>query len=173
MRIQGGRWRGRELIRPKTPDVRPISAMVCQALFNILGPLEGKRFLDAYAGSGAIGFEALSRGAGEVVAVEMLPAAISAIRENARALEVGNQHKLAPMSIERWLSSQNEKFDVIVAGPPFAKLDESVLDELAGLLAANGELVAWHSSRLSAPELKSVELKSSRIYGDSALSFYT
>lgn len=171
MRVQGGEWRGRELARPKSAAVRPISAMTLQALFNILGPVSGKRFLDAYAGSGAIGFEALSRGADFAEAVEMLPAAIAAIRQNAEVLGAGERHHLSAMAVERWLEGPG-RFDAIVAGPPFAKLDEAVLEKLTEHLESGGTMVVWHSSRLSPPKLKSVELAQSRTYGDSALSFY-
>lgn len=146
--------------------------MTCEALFNILGPLEDKRVLDAYAGSGAIGFEAISRGASFVEAIEMLPEAAATIRRNASDLELGSRHRLAVMPIESWLRGSRAKFDVIIAGPPFDSLRYDILDSLAEHLNLDGVLVVWHSSRIDPPALKSVELASTRKYGDSALSFY-
>ena len=173
MRIVGGKYKGRAIVWPKTPLVRPITGLVCAALFNILGSVEDLSVLDAYAGAGTIGFEALSRGASNVVAVEMLPVAIKSIRQNVEALGVQGQHELAAMPIERWLKlGSKEHFDLIIAGPPFASLDTHVIEQLGSFLQENGNLVVWHSSRIPAPELESVSLTSSRIYGDSALSFY-
>jgi 16S rRNA (guanine966-N2)-methyltransferase len=172
MRILGGSLKGREIVRPKTAQVRPIAGLTREALFAILGPLDGKQVLDAYAGSGAIGFEALSRGAGYVEAVEKLPEAAASIRRNASHLGAGSRHRLARMPLEAWLKKNQTKFHVIVAGPPFDSLDVNILNSLAGHLSLNGVLVVWHSSRIASPELKSVQLVSSRKYGDSSLSFY-
>src|SRR3954468_19260619 len=86
MRIVAGRWRGRRLVAPPGRTTRPTSDRVREALFSILGPLDGERVLDLYAGSGAVGLEALSRGAAEATLVERDPAALRALRANVEAL---------------------------------------------------------------------------------------
>jgi 16S rRNA (guanine966-N2)-methyltransferase len=172
MRIIAGIYKGRTLVWPKHPGVRPITAQLREALFAILGPLDDLSFLDAYAGSGSIGFEALSRGASHVTFVEMLPAAVKTIRQNVTGLEVASQILVSPTSIEKWLERSHEQFNVIVAGPPFPSLDSGVIDKLGERLMPQGLLILWHSSRIASPELKSLAFDSARTYGDSKLSFY-
>src|SRR6185295_5984670 len=89
LRIVAGRWRGRRLVAPRGRDTRPTSDRVREALFSILGPLEGERVLDLFAGSGALGLEALSRGAASATLVERAPAALRALRDNVADLGAG------------------------------------------------------------------------------------
>src|SRR5256714_13521351 len=86
LRIVAGKWGGRRLRAPRGRDVRPTSDRVREALFAILGPLDGARVLDLFAGSGALGLEALSRGAASATFVGRSPAALRAPRENVAAL---------------------------------------------------------------------------------------
>src|SRR4051794_14982786 len=88
MRVVGGRLGGRRLTAPRGERTRPTSDRVREALFSILGPLEGDAVLDLYAGSGALGIEALSRGAGAATFVDSAPAAVRAIRHNLEALDL-------------------------------------------------------------------------------------
>jgi 16S rRNA (guanine966-N2)-methyltransferase len=172
MRIVAGKYKGLQIDWPKNRAVRPMSELVREALFNILGPVDGFKVLDAYAGSGSVGFEALSRGADQAVAVEVLDQAVQVIRRNAAKLNVTSQHRVQAMPIEKWLKSTEDKFELIVAGPPYAELNVAVLLQLAQLLQEGGTLVVWHSSRIDPPALESIQLTDSRRYGDSSLSFY-
>src|SRR5258707_14629336 len=86
MRVIAGQWGGRRLAAPPGRATRPTSDRVREALFSILGPLDGERVLDLFAGSGALGLEALSRGAASATLVERAPAALRALRENVAAL---------------------------------------------------------------------------------------
>lgn len=172
MRIIAGQFKGQTLSWPKTPLVRPMTDLVRESLFNILGPLGDLTVLDAYAGSGAIGLEALSRGAMAVAAIEILPAAQGAIRRNLLKLKIESNYRLHAMSVEQWLARTPSKFDLIVAGPPFAGLEVAIINQLATLLNHNGIFVLWHTSRIDPPLLQSLQLTDSRKYGDSQLSFY-
>jgi 16S rRNA (guanine966-N2)-methyltransferase len=152
-----------------------MSELVREALFNILGPLDGLSFLDAYAGSGAVGFEAASRGASKVDAVESNLGAIKAIRANIDRLDLAGDYNLSSSKIVQWLKSvlrHGPRYDIIFADPPYAELDPAVLSRLAQLLNDRGKMVVSHSSRIDPPELKSLKLIDSRRYGDSNLSFY-
>lgn len=176
MRITGGSLKGRLLERPNAAITRPISSMTCQALFNVLGPIDGLVVLDAYAGSGAIGLEALSRGAGLVEGVEANKTAAKVLQNNVANLGQTERYIVTIGKIEDWLTWQSiespAEFDLIIAGPPFAKLDGAVLVGLSRKLKDGGTIVVWHSSRLAPPELESLKLVQSKTYGDSALSFY-
>ncbi len=175
MRIIAGRWGGRGIDQPRTKAVRPLGDKVRGALFNAIGPIEGLMMLDAYAGSGAAGLEALSRGALSVEAVESDKRTAAVIQSNARSLGASEAFVLWQLSVENWLKqpeNSQPRFNLVIADPPYAKLDAAVIDQLGKLLLPGGRLVLSHSSKLAAPELKSVSLTQTKTYGDSSLSFY-
>lgn len=122
LRIIGGDWRSRIVEFADTPDVRPTPDRVRETLFNWLQPvIAGAHCLDVFAGSGVLGFEALSRGAASVVALELDPKAATAIRLNAKTLQTAKL-KLEQRSGLEWLGSnvQQQRFDVVFLDPPFA-----------------------------------------------------
>lgn len=119
VRIIGGNWRSRMLSFPDTLGLRPTPDRVRETVFNWLGQiLDGKRCLDLFAGSGALGFEALSRGASLVVMVERDSKAMQAIKENAALLKA--EHcELAGTDALRFLDRETRQFDVIFVDPPY------------------------------------------------------
>src|SRR6266702_4349234 len=153
-RIIAGRGKGRRLAAPKGLDTRPTGGRVKQTLFDILAPeLPGCRFLDALAGAGGIGLEALSRGAAVVVLVDTSASAVGAIKENLRALgDLGG-------------SAQVFRQDARVALPALA--------DAGPLLAEGGVLVAEHFHKRALPETIGpfVRTRSVRV-GDHRLTFY-
>lgn len=169
-RIIAGQWGGRTLAVPRTDATRPMTDRVRGALFNILGDIAGTRVLDVYAGSGAVGLEALSRGAARLTLVEQNRSALNAISDNVNTL--GAKAAVVGRSVEQWLNAAPKHFDLILADPPYDELDAGVLDKIGGLLAAGGRMVVSHSSRTMAPELQSLQLVRTAKYGDSSLSFY-
>lgn len=173
MRIIAGTYGGRTIIRPKTPGTRPMSDKVREALFNIVGSVEGMKVLDAYAGSGAIGLEALSRGARSVVLVEKAREPLKAIHKTIKSLGAAGDLTVIASLIEQAATAlEQASLDLIVADPPYEAINVAVLNELAGLLLNNSLLVLSHSSRIDAPKLESMKRLETRVYGDSALSFY-
>lgn len=122
LRIIGGDWRSRVVVFADAPDLRPTPDRVRETLFNWLQPqLAGAKCLDLFAGSGVLGFEALSRGAGSVLALEIDPTATAAIRENVKALKTDN-FRLEQRDGLDWLrnNAQQQRFDVVFLDPPFA-----------------------------------------------------
>jgi 16S rRNA (guanine966-N2)-methyltransferase len=177
VRIVGGEWRGRSIAQPKTRSVRPLSEKVRAAIFDVLGPVEGLTLLDAYAGSGAAGLEALSRGATLVEAIEANRPVARTIEANALSLGADWGYILHQMTVETWLASprqqeNKERYDVIIADPPYAQLDSDILNRLTEFLLPEGRLVISHGSKRAAPMIESEELIQTKVYGDSALSFY-
>lgn len=119
LRIIGGSWRGRKLNFPDVEGLRPTGDRVRETLFNWLQPvLGGSRCLDCFAGSGALGFEAASRGADEVVMVEADRQAFSALRQN-KTLLTATQCELFEGRVEQFLQSQQDPFDVVFLDPPY------------------------------------------------------
>lgn len=143
VRIIGGRWRGTRLDVADAPGLRPTSDRVRETLFNWLQPvLPGACVLDLFAGSGALGFEALSRGAGSAVLVEHDPKLASALRATAARLQGGEAASIVQADAMAWLHAQPDgRFDLAFVDPPFdANFWGGVLPALAPKLARDGWL---------------------------------
>ena len=123
LRIIGGQWRGRRLRFPDAEGLRPTPGRVRETLFNWLGQdLSGLSCLDLFAGSGALGFEAASRGAARVVMVERSPKVAAALADNARTLGGGERLQVLRMDALEFASSRDERsvlFNVIFLDPPY------------------------------------------------------
>jgi 16S rRNA (guanine(966)-N(2))-methyltransferase RsmD len=180
-RIIAGRGKGRRLKTPRGLETRPTGARLRQSLFDILAPvLPGCRFLDAFAGSGAIGLEALSRGASRVVFVDVSAPAIAAIRENVAALaaaggDVQVVRQDARIALAA-LADSGVRFDVVYLDPPYdSQLYEDLLELVStmGLLTDEGVAVAEHFHKRALPATigRLARTRSVRV-GDHLLSFY-
>ncbi|HVE80660.1 MAG TPA: 16S rRNA (guanine(966)-N(2))-methyltransferase RsmD [Candidatus Dormibacteraeota bacterium] len=177
MRIIAGKFGSRSLSAPAGMATRPMADKVRGAMFDALGDVTGFVVLDVYAGSGAIGLEALSRGASSVDALETGGQAQAVILKNVSELGVAADFHLYKAGVERWLKFPEQqqpapRYNLITADPPYDKLDVGILGQLAGFLLAGGQMVVSHSSRQPSPDVKSLELEKTKTYGDSALSFY-
>lgn len=183
MRIVAGRWRGRALAAPEGRTTRPTSDRARQALFDVLAhadwapSLEGARVLDLFAGSGALGFEALSRGAAFALFVETDEAARGAIRENADvlgAMGATRVHRRDATDLGARPGSAGEAFHLAFLDPPYAKgLGERALAALAtGGWLAPGALAVFERGRDEAdPELAGWEQVDAREWGAARVLF--
>jgi 16S rRNA (guanine966-N2)-methyltransferase len=173
MRIVAGRLGGRRLSTPSGRDTRPTSDRVREAVFSILGPLDGARVLDLFAGSGALGLEALSRGAAQVTFVERAPAALQAIRANVAALGVGaSVHARDVRSFVRDASAAGDTYDLVFLDPPYrdaAGLGPAL--DLTALLARGGRAVS-ESDRREPLVLAGLEVADERRYGDTLIRIH-
>jgi 16S rRNA (guanine(966)-N(2))-methyltransferase RsmD len=180
-RIIAGGGKGRRLKSPRGLATRPTGARVRQALFDILAPeMTGARFLDAFAGSGAIGLEALSRGASRVVLVDTSGPAVAALQENARSLaHLGGEVQVFRQDARVALGAfadQGVRFDVVYLDPPYAgELYEPMLEQIGKtrLLAEGGVAVAEHFHKKVLPETIGGLVRTREVrVGDHRLSFY-
>jgi 16S rRNA (guanine966-N2)-methyltransferase len=150
---------------------------VRESLFGILGPLDGARVLDLYAGSGALAIEALSRGAAFAVLVERDRRALVAIRDNLVALSLESEARVLSLPVERALSAlmSDEPFDLVLCDPPWAVGEKAlpVLGQLArsGRLRADARVVLEHSSREKPEPPEGLVRFDERSFGDTGLSF--
>lgn len=157
--------------------LRPTSDQLRETLFNILGArILGSRFIDAYAGSGAVGIEALSRGAGQVTFIERHRPAVECIRWNLLALEINTRFSIIQRDVGRALLEQGD-FDICFLDPPYAETleYEQVLTTLGSriVLSPHALVIAEHSKRLNLPvTYGALERVKERAQGDSQLSFY-
>lgn len=177
--ILGGKWKSR-LLKTAT-ETRPTSSLVRKAVFDICRQeVEDARFLDLYAGSGAMGIEALSRGAKEATFVERAKSAIACIRHNLKELAIpAAQALLLPQDAEKAvqiLSKQGACFDLIYVDPPYAVEISLILKKIADtqLLAPHGKLLVEQRapSSLDPQLLAPLRLLSQRRFGDTVLSIF-
>jgi len=143
------------------------------ALFNMLGDIDGLTVLDAFAGSGALSFEALSRGASSATAIESDRNAQKTITENSKVLALGTQVKLVKATSNAWFSTNGGRtFDLLLCDPPYDNLQLPLIVRLAGAVKPGGLLVlSWPGSDVL-PEITGLTLIENRSYGDSQLGFY-
>ncbi|MCB5191562.1 16S rRNA (guanine(966)-N(2))-methyltransferase RsmD [Methylobacillus arboreus] len=139
VRISGGEWRSRLLSFPDVPGLRPTPDRVRQTVFNWLGQdMYGRRCLDLFAGTGAMGFEALSRGASAVVLVEKSTPATKSLQQNQSLLNAGAARILQQDAVQ-FLAQNRERFDVIFLDPPYQQgWLPKLLPHLQGHLAEDG-----------------------------------
>ena len=173
MRIVAGSCRGAKIFAPKGLDTRPTSDRVREAAFNLVGPVDGASVLDLYAGSGAMGLEALSRGAASAVFVESDRDACRTIVRNLEKLSLRGA-EVACRDVLRFLAAERRRFDLILVDPPYDVV-ESVAVRLAtylpAVIAESGLVVLESSSRLE-PELPPLALRTSRRYGSARVSLF-
>jgi len=180
MRITAGTLRGRLLSTPRGRHTRPTSSKVREAIFNILGGrVPGARVLDLYAGSGAMGVEALSRGAASCVFVDASRVAAGAISRNLRDLGLEDRGRVLCQAVVpalRVLSRAGEEFELVFMDAPYSKaVSRTTLAEAAesGVLTEKGLVVVEHTKREAlAEKCGSLELHVSRRYGDTQVSVF-
>jgi 16S rRNA (guanine966-N2)-methyltransferase len=174
MRIIAGTHRGSRLVTPKGLDTRPTGDRVREAAFNLIGPLEGALVLDLFAGSGAMGLEALSRGAERAVFVESDRAATRAIEENLDKLRLrGTVLREDAVRALRSEAQAGRRYDLVLVDPPyemFSDLQPALARLLPRVLADDGLLVVETDERVE-PELP-LELRTSRKYGRARLTLF-
>lgn len=184
MRIIAGTFRSRTLEAPAGLSTRPTSDRLRETLFNVLAPrIKGSRFLELYAGSGAVGIEALSRGAADVTLVERAHAALKVLRANLAHLAIGHSVSVAQSSVAAFLrrmqATEKSAWDLVFLDPPYDAHEEyaETLVTLGGAasaaLAPDALIIAEHRRRQSLAATYG-RLSQTRLLeqGDAALSFY-
>ena len=173
MRIVAGSRKGAKIFAPKGLDTRPTGDRVREAVFNLVGPVDGASVLDLYAGSGAMGLEALSRGAASAVFVESDRDACGTIKRNLDKLGLEGA-EVTCTDVLRFLAAERRRFDLILVDPPYDVV-ESVAVRLAlylpAVLAETG-LVALESSSRDEPGLPPLETRTSRRYGSARVTLF-
>jgi len=180
MRITGGEAGGIPIKAPRGKGARPTSDKVREALFSVLGKsVTGAKALDLFAGSGALGIEALSRGAQSVVLVDNNPAACKMIAANLKAVGLAEKGEIIRADFRaalRKIGGRGDKFDLVFLDPPYGK---NLLEEAAkalerhGVVSSDSIIVAEHFKKTAPPEsISDIPLSRSRAYGQTCLSYY-
>lgn len=177
MRIIAGSARGRTFDAPQGRDTRPTLDRVRENVFNILQmKVRGAKVLDLFSGSGAMAFEAISRGAAEAVLVDIDRAANAVQRQNAAKLRMEGQCRILQCDWQmaiRQLTATGERFQVIFLDPPYAMHDMvPVMEALRPLLAEDAVILLEHEAKMFPATPDGFELYDSRKYGIAGVSFF-
>jgi len=171
MRIVGGEHRGARIFAPKGRDTRPTSDRVREAAFNLIGPVDNAAVLDLFAGSGAMGLEALSRGAASATFVDSDRDACRTIDRNIEKLRVRGA-RVVQQDVLRALAMDRTTYDLILCDPPYGfDQDARIAPYLRRALAEDGVLVYETSARRE-PALEGLRVRTSRTYGSARLTLF-
>jgi 16S rRNA (guanine966-N2)-methyltransferase len=173
MRIIAGTLKNREFKSPHGHKTHPMSDKVRGSLFNILGDIEGLTFLDAFTGSGALAFEASSRGAKTVVAVDSDTSAHKVLDQNVKELRL-KYVKAIKANTGGWsIHNMEKRFDILLLDPPYENLQLNLLQRLVKRhVKTNGLAVLSFPGKQEAPEFDKTKVVSTKNYGDAQLVFY-
>lgn len=170
MRVIAGSHRGRRIAAPKGDATRPTSDRVRENAFNLIGPVDDAEVLDLFAGSGAMGIEALSRGAASATFVELDRHATKVINANLDSLDL--RGTVLQQDAIRAVTGERRTYDLILCDPPYDYDPAKLLPQLGRLLADDGVLVYESSGRQDPPEVPGLEQRTSRKYGSARLTLF-
>ena len=176
MRIIAGEHRGARIFAPPGQDTRPTSDRAREAAFNLIGPVDGAEVLDLFAGSGAMGLEALSRGAARAVFVETDRDAARAIDRNLKKLRLTGAIVLQRDALQVLAeeAARGRRYDLVLVDPPyemFISLQDGLSHRLPAVLAPDGIVVVETNAR-EEPELGALSLRTSRRYGAARITIF-
>jgi len=171
VRIIAGSRKGHSIAAPKGLDTRPTSDRVREAAFNLIGPVDGAAVLDLFAGSGAMGLEALSRGAASATFVESDREAVRSIERNVEKLRVTGA-KVVQRDVLQALATDRALYDLVLCDPPYGYADQARLAPyLAKVLAPDG-LIVYETGAREEPQIQGLSTRTSRTYGSARLTLF-
>ncbi len=173
LQIIGGEFKSRKILQPSNTKTRPVSQKVREAIFNVLSTrVEGAQVADLFAGSGALGIEALSRGADFAVFVEKDPRALSMIKNNIQKLGLTSRSSVIHSSVKNYIESTSELKDIILLDPPYVDFNIELVNMVINLLKSTGVIVVSCSRNASLTELrKEYKIAQQKIYGDTQIVY--
>lgn len=173
IRIISGFHGGRIIEGSATNRTHPMGERIRGALFNIIGTeVKDAKVLDAFAGSGALGLEAMSRGATHATFIERDRVAQNVITNNIKTLGLTDGTKLVKAPVAAWIETADEQYDIVFADPPYHDLQLSTVMKLIKVLKPNGLMVLSYTGRGEVPTGLGVVVVDNRKYGDAVLAFY-
>lgn len=173
MRIIAGKLGGRVFTSPGTQRTHPMSDRVRGALFNTLGDIAGLTVLDAFAGSGALSLEAISRGAIHATAIDIDKKATETTKQNAAELGITDQVKVIRANASGWSDNNPDTtFDIVLVAPPYDNLQLALVAKLTRHVTTSGTFVLDWPGKQRALQFEGFEQTTQKAYGDAQLVFY-
>ncbi len=173
MRVIAGQFGGRQFDAPKGQRTHPMSERVRGGLFGSLGDITGLTILDAFAGSGALSIEAISRGAKEAVAIDIDRQAFAAITSNIKSLNLDKQIKAIRANVSGWSDNNpSVQFDIVFIAPPYDDLQPKLLVKLIRHVKTDGIYALDWPGKTDLPDLAELDLIKRQDYGDAQVVFY-
>jgi len=173
MRVIAGSLGGQQFNAPEGRKTHPMSEKMRGALFGVLGDINGLTVLDAFAGSGGLSIEAVSRGASNVVALEQDTPAFKVIMSNLNELNLSEQTKAIRVNAKSWSNNNVDKtFDIVICDPPYDDIRPDILEKLIRHLKQDGIFVLSWPGKEKPREFDSLTIVKNSNYGDSQLVFY-
>jgi 16S rRNA (guanine966-N2)-methyltransferase len=173
MRIIAGELKGLHFESPKNHKTHPMSDKMRGALFNMLGDLEDLSVYDAFGGSGALSFEAISRGAKKALVTEIDKHAWSVIKQNIDKLGLEEQIKAVRANASGWSENNyTTQFDIVLCDPPYLAVKQNQLTQLTRNVKPEGLMVLSLPSKMTLPKFEDMNLERDSNYGDGSLAFY-
>lgn len=172
MRIIAGSLGGRLFDSPRTQRTHPMSDRARGGLFNTLGDITGLTVLDTFSGTGALSFEAISRGAASATAIELDKDAFKTIAANIRLLDLDEKVTAIRRQVGSWASSHQLRYDLVMADPPYNDLRRDLLLKIARLTKPSGIFVLSWPGREPAPKFQGFTVTYQKSYGDIQLVYY-
>jgi 16S rRNA (guanine966-N2)-methyltransferase len=174
IRIISGQFGGRKIEAPDGDRTHPMGERIRNALFNMIkDELDGAEVLDAFAGTGSLGIEALSRGAHSATFIERDRAAQDSLSKNISILGINDRSTIIRTTVSRWIETNDtKKFDLIFADPPYNDTQFSTVSKLFGLLKPGALMVLSHPGRSESPTRPGVVVVDNRSYGEATLTFF-
>lgn len=174
MRIIGGSLKSRLFTTPSGKRTHPMGEKIRGAIFNALGELEGVAVLDAYAGSGALSFEAISRGAKSVIAIDIDKKAYKTLAENVENLNLEERVKATRANCSTWVKNNSDlKFGLVFVDPPYYDVNPKHIEELSEMVEVGGAIIishpAYYHPKLEKPKW---ELLSQKKYANANVSIF-
>lgn len=173
MRIIAGKIGGRHFNAPKGHRTHPMSDRVRGALFNSLGNIDGLTVLDAFGGTGALSFEAISRGATSSVAIDIDKNAVKVMQESVLQLGLSDQCKVIRANASGWSDNNADAlFDIVIAAPPYDNLQQPIVNKIARHMKVGGIFILdWPASE-KPPALDNLTMVDARTYGNAQIAYY-
>ncbi len=176
MRIIGGELKGRKLFRPEDEGVRPTSDKVRGAIFSTIAPdIVDAAFLDGFAGSGAMGIEAVSRGAKHATFLDINPKSIALTKKNVYNCHIEDKCCVLKLDFFKFLDETTAKFDIIFIDPPYAMAEIGWLPkkvEQADILKKEGILIVEHDSGVAFSDVKRLHLIKTKKYANTTITYF-
>lgn len=174
IRIISGKFGGRQIKSPDNSKTHPMGERIRNAIFNSLGTIiQDADVLDAFAGTGAVGLEAISRGAKSATFIERDRLAQKILTQNINTVGANSQSTIIRASVSNWIkTSKDLSYDVIFADPPYYDTQFSTITSLFGLLKPNAYMILSHPGRSELPTKTGVVVVDNRSYGNAVLTFY-